>query len=189
MNINRVVQLVDGVSRLSLVENPATKDNITWCSYEYCGIDIERRTIKSKIMVPLQKIYRNDPERFYYFPLDVVKNEVQKLLEKTIEFSVNHEESTVAGIVLVESYATDVWMEDSTKGTAFVVLRIDNEAVWQDILSGKYKGVSLEAIAEEELVATIPNDPILAMEVIENLPQSIQQEVFSDYKEADVHDN
>ena len=185
MDITRVTELLDGIKVLSLVENPATQDNINWCSWEYCGIDIERRTIKSKIMVPLQKVYRKDPERFYYFPTEVVKNEVQKLIENTVEFSLDHGTDKVDGIVLVEAYATDVWMEDTVRGTAFVVLRVDSDEIWDDVLQGKYKGISLEATAREELIATIPDDPTLAMEVIENLPQAIQAEVFAEFEEKE----
>lgn len=177
MEITKVIQLINGIEVLSFVGSPATEDNINLCSYEYCGIDHSTQTVKAKIMIPYQKIYREDPERYYYFDKALIKETSFSILNNPPQFSIGHstEKLNKEDVSIYELY------QDNDSGILMVTLKINNEELWQGITSGIYNGISLEAVSKEILVANLPDNNILALEVLQGLESELARELMLDF--------
>jgi len=116
----------------------------------------ECREVFGAAMIPDMLIYRNDGMGEYYvkFSADTIKQIAEKFFTKDYHKSANimHESGTpLDGVVFFQSL-----IKDSTKGislagdhpdgTWFLGAKINNEALWQGIKAGKYKGFSVEGL-------------------------------------------
>lgn len=175
-------KIKDGVDAISFVNNPAIEENFVALSkhkVEFKSIDNEKRIIVGLALVPDKKIYRRqgDKEFNVIFSKDTVKKASHLYLKKlkTNNTTLEHEKST-DGVSVVESWIVDDVKNDKSnlyglnavEGAWVVVMKVDNDEVWQDVKNGKYLGLSIEGIfsdKKENLTAIEQVDKICQKEI------------------------
>lgn len=103
-------------------------------------------------MIPDKPIYRKaaDGSPYYIvFTKDVVENLAQQAAKKSIRFNLEHSGENVNSIYIVESFISrpdlsSLKFEGVPYGSWFVSLKIEDDQIWADVKSGKYKGFSIE---------------------------------------------
>jgi Putative phage serine protease XkdF len=156
--------LMDGseVDFVALVDKPAIERNFLRFKEDRMNFEIqdeERRIISGPIMLADTPIYRNDngQEYFVSFPKDTIYKIVKKMFQKGYTSNVNlmHDPNQVVdGVTMFEIWITDEsrgikpmkGFEDAPDGSAFASYSIDNQDVWNDVKSGKFKGFSVEGM-------------------------------------------
>ena len=116
----------------------------------------ECREVFGAAMIPDMLIYRNDGMGEYYvkFSADTIKQIAEKFFTKDYHKSANimHESGTpLDGVVFFQSLIKDstkgiTLAGDHPDGTWFLGAKINNDALWQGIKTGKYKGFSVEGL-------------------------------------------
>ena len=151
---------LDGIEAISLVEFPAIEENFVALSkhkVEFKAIDEERRVVIGLALVPDKKIYRRDKD--YEYNIMFSKETVRKASElylknqKQNNTTLEHE-SLTSGVSVIESWIVEDVDKDksslyglnATVGAWVVTMKIYNDAVWEDVKTGKYLGLSIEGI-------------------------------------------
>ena len=157
-------KIEDGVDAISFVNKPAIEENFVALSkhkVEFKSIDDEKRIIVGLALVPDKEIYRRqgDKEFNIIFSKDTVKKASHLYLKKlkTNNTTLEHEKST-EGVSVVESWIVDDVKSDKSnlyglnavEGAWVVVMKVDNDEVWQDVKNGKYLGLSIEGIFSDK---------------------------------------
>lgn len=147
-----------GVEAISLVEHPAIEEDfIALKSHkrEFKTIDNDKRIVVGLALIPNKPIYRRsgDEEYYVFFSKDTVRKSAELYLKNnnTNNATLEHE-LEVKGVSVVESWIVEDIEKDKTslyglnavEGAWAVVMRINNEKVWQDVKKGIYKGLSIE---------------------------------------------
>ena len=138
----KITKVITGeVSRLSIVDSPANQSFI--CSERLCSID--GNSITAVVLKANQLIYRKLGDRYFYIPSDIIEQLAHRFLEagNNSNLSVQHRDQLEDGMALQESYVIDgVW---SVK----IAL---SPALLDEVHKGNLNGISVEMIAEEELI-------------------------------------
>ena len=157
-------KIEDGVDAISFVNKPAIEENFIALSkhkVEFKSIDDEKRIIVGLALVPDKEIYRRqgDKEFNIIFSKDTVKKASHLYLKKlkTNNTTLEHEKST-EGVSVVESWIVEDAKSDKSnlyglnavEGAWIVVMKVDNDEVWQDVKAGKYLGLSIEGIFSDK---------------------------------------
>jgi len=157
-------KIEDGVDAISFVNKPAIEENFIALSkhkVEFKSIDDEKRIIVGLALVPDKEIYRRqgDKEFNIIFSKDTVKKASHLYLKKlkTNNTTLEHEKST-EGVSVVESWIVEDAKNDKSnlyglnavEGAWVVVMKVDNDDVWQDVKTGKYLGLSIEGIFSDK---------------------------------------
>jgi hypothetical protein len=156
----------EGISAISLVEFPAIEENFVALSkdqhkVEFKTIDKEKRIIVGLALVPNKLIYRRRGD--YEYNITFSKETVRKASElylkrlKNNNTTLEHEELT-SGVSVIESWIVEDPSKDKTalydlnakEGDWAVVMKVDNDAVWQDVKNGRYLGLSIEGIFSDK---------------------------------------
>lgn len=155
-----------GISKISLVENPAVQSNFVCFSEEkkqeakFAIQDEEKREILGVIMRADFPIYRNSNGYEYYvqYDADVIKEMAQKMFEDGNENKINlqhQENSDVETVKIFECFIKDVEMginpkgfEDIENGSMFARFKVEDDNLWQEIKNGTFKAFSLEGTFE-----------------------------------------
>ena len=154
-----------GVEAISLVENPAIEEDFIALKNqktEFKTIDKDKRIVVGLALIPNKPIYRRNGNSEYYVFFS--KNTVRKSAELYLK---NHNsnnatlehEIKVEGVSVVESWIVEDVEKDKTalyglnavEGAWAVVMRINNEEVWQDVKKGIYKGLSIEGYFADKM--------------------------------------
>ena len=155
----------EGINAISLVEFPAIEENFVALSkdqhkVEFKTLNEEKRIIVGLALVPNKLIYRRRGD--YEYNITFSKETVRKASElylkrlKNNNTTLEHQELT-SGVSVIESWIVEDPIKDKTSlyglnakdGDWAVVMKIDNDAVWQDVKDGKYLGLSIEGIFSE----------------------------------------
>ena len=154
----------DGIEAISLVEFPAIEENFVALSkhkVEFKTVDSEKRIIVGLALVPNKLIYRRkgDYEYNITFSTETVRKASELYLKrlKNNNTTLEHQEFT-SGVSVIESWIVEDAKQDKTalynlnakEGDWAVVMKIDNDAVWQDVKNGKYLGLSIEGIFSDK---------------------------------------
>ena len=156
----------EGINAISLVEFPAIEENFVALSkdqhkVEFKTVDKEKRIIVGLALVPDKLIYRRRGD--YEYNITFSKETVRKASElylkrlKNNNTTLEHQEFT-SGVSVIESWIVEDAKQDKTslynlnakEGDWAVVMKIDNDAVWQDVKNGKYLGLSIEGIFSDK---------------------------------------
>ena len=156
----------EGINAISLVEFPAIEENFVALSkdqhkVEFKTVDKEKRIIVGLALVPDKLIYRRRGD--YEYNITFSKETVRKASElylkrlKNNNTTLEHQEFT-SGVSVIESWIVEDPKQDKTslynlnakEGDWAVVMKIDNDAVWQDVKNGKYLGLSIEGIFSDK---------------------------------------
>ena len=155
-----------GVFALSLVDDPAMED--LWVAMskhpqqvEFSAVDEEKRLLLGACLIPNKKIYRNlDGKEFYLTFTDktieklahyFLKNQYQN--NSTFEHRTKIDGMSVAESWIVENPKQDksiAFGKEYEKGTWVVMMKVDNDAVWQKVKQGEVKGFSIEALIQTQ---------------------------------------
>ncbi len=149
----------DGVFAISLVDQPAIEENFVALAaqdVEFKVVDEERRIVVGFALVPEKRILRLMGGKKFniYFTKETVAQAAEDFMKKMMlkKFTTDHEEK-VDGITVIESWVVEDSKHDKSnlyglgaKGGEWVLMsKIDNEAVWNEVKAGKFKGYSIEA--------------------------------------------
>jgi hypothetical protein len=154
-----------GVEAISLVENPAIEENFVALKnqkLEFKTIDKDKRIVVGLALIPNKPIYRRSGEDEYYifFSKDTVRKAAELYLKNHNSNNATLEHDLkVEGVSVVESWIVDEPEKDktalyglnATKGCWAVVMRIENEDVWNEVKKGTYKGLSIEGYFADKL--------------------------------------
>ena len=157
-------QEADGILRVSLVDRPAVESDFMFFSkvervQTYSVSDEEKRLVRGVILRADYPIYRVDPHiGEYYIMFD--PKEIRELAERYLydgrqnRVNVMHQaNSEVAGVNLRQIFIKDSkngidpkGFEQIEEGSLFGEYHITNDAVWEEVKKGTYKGFSVEIV-------------------------------------------
>lgn len=168
--INEDMQDDAEVSFIALVDKPAIQKN--WNAFKenvkFQIVSEDKRIISGPVMLADSPIYRNDAtngEYYVVFSKDTIFKIAQKFFKKGYQANVNlmHDANQqVEGVTMFESFISDVdrgilpmkGFEDAPDGSWFGSFKVEDDAVWQMIKEGKFKGFSVEGIFEYQKAKT-----------------------------------
>tara|TARA_R110000744_G_C19335894_1_gene559008 strand:+ start:280 stop:894 length:615 start_codon:yes stop_codon:yes gene_type:complete len=179
----------DGVNAISFVEHPAIEENFVALSkheVEFKTLNEEKRIIVGLALTPNKLIYRRRGD--YEYNITFSKETVRKASElylkrlKNNNTTLEHEELT-SGVSVIESWIvqdpsmdkTALYNLNAKEGDWAVVMKVDNDQVWQDVKEGKYQGLSIEGIfsdknkMDSELENITEEEAIMAINQIKKL--------------------
>ena len=210
----------DGVFAISLVDQPAIEENFVALAaqdVEFKVVDEERRIVVGFALVPEKRILRLMGGKKFniYFTKETVAQAAEDFMKKMMlkKFTTDHEEK-VDGITVIESWVVEDVKHDKSnlyglgaKGGEWVLMsKIDNEAVWNEVKAGKFKGYSIEArfdgfeqlqskekTMEEKIIAelnAVLSSQNVELGLLDDLKKGIQEgnkqeaNLYSDFKSA-----
>ena len=156
--------LEDGIEAISLVESPAIEENFVALSrhkVEFKSVDDEKRIVVGLALVPDKEIFRKSGDYAYkiMFSKETVKKASELYLKrlKNNNATIEHE-LAVKGVSLIESWIvedpnmdkTNLYKLDAPEGAWAVVMKIDNDEIWEDVKQGKYLGFSIEGFFSQK---------------------------------------
>jgi len=148
-----------GVDAISLVDFPAIEKNFIALSKQEIklkAIDEERRIVVGPLLIPEKLIYRVDEktkEEYYVrYSAEVIAQVAHDFMKKANQHNATVQHALdVEGVTLVETWVKEFDQDksvgfgfDEPVGTWFGMQKIDNDAVWNDVKSGTFKGFSIE---------------------------------------------
>jgi hypothetical protein len=152
------------LQKISFVEQPAIEENFIKLSLEeelkeiiFHLSNVDKREILTPVLIPNKLIPRNAingiNEPFYLsFDEETIKEiSYDVIANKNLMFNDSHTENNFEGIEVQQVFLSDKENGISPKefehlpsGTLFSILKINNDSVWNSILDGTFKGVSVE---------------------------------------------
>lgn len=159
-----------GLNYVAFVDKPATGE--TWIAFqeqkpnhiEFKALDDEKRIVMGALMVADLLIPRVD-EKGNPFLVMLDKENINKAM---LKLSKSHKQSNVnlmhdpkqivEGVYMLHSWPinkeigmpTPQGFNEVTDGSVFAMYYVENDAVWNDVKSGKFKGFSIEGILKQE---------------------------------------
>ncbi len=177
---------------ISLVSAPAIEENMVYMSkaknnLTLAKVDEAKRELIAPALIPLKNIYRYDPntdsEYYVYFSKETVKQCAYSFLKNNNHHKATHEHSErVSGVLTVESWIVeDTKLDKSTlygfslpKGSWVVKMKIENDKLWKEIVSGTLKGLSIEGYFTNRFEAMQEKEPT-DEEILEALNEIISK--------------
>ncbi|MEM1337266.1 MAG: XkdF-like putative serine protease domain-containing protein [Bacteroidota bacterium] len=152
-----------GVYAMSCVNAPAMEDVFIALSkddqqkMQFASIDDEKRILLGAAIIPNKKIFRN--VEGHKFNVVFEEETVEKLAHHYLKngFQSNSSEDhkfAVDGCTIVESWIVEDPLNDKSqkygkqyeKGTWVIMMKVDNDSVWEKAKQGKLNGFSIEAL-------------------------------------------
>lgn len=187
LKINDSLQDDSEVSYVALVDEPAIQKDFLMFRNEFVEhfqkninerfqvMDDEKRIISGPLMLADMLIYRNNEkfgEHYVKFTADTIKDIAIKFAKRKYQSNVNiMHDQPVDGVIMFESWLTDKergilpmkGFEDVADGSWFGSFYVENDAVWQSVKAGEFRGFSVEGMFdyeapksyEEEMLAQI----------------------------------
>lgn len=187
LKINDSLQDDSEVSYVALVDEPAIQKDFLMFRNEFVEhfqkninerfqvMDEEKRIISGPLMLADMLIYRNNEkfgEHYVKFTADTIKDIAIKFAKRKYHTNVNiMHDQPVDGVIMFESWLTDKergilpmkGFEDVEDGSWFGSFYVENDAVWQSVKAGEFRGFSVEGMFdyeapksyEEEMLAQI----------------------------------
>lgn len=178
------------VNYVALVDKPAIEKNFLAFKdhkqrpLKFAIADEDQRIVTGPAMVPDLPIYRREKDGEYYvvFDAQTISQIAYLFFKRGYQANINtmHEQaSIVEGAVFFETWIVDrekgksplKGFEELPDGTWFLSAKIDNDAVWQKIKSGEYRGFSVEGMFNYKLVAEVDPETALLKAIAEILEQ------------------
>lgn len=163
--------LMDGVYGISLVQDPAigvmalkfSKEDKNQIQ-EWKLSSEEKRIIVSPVLIPNQRVYRNDIANTGEGYVFVSEQTIEKLQQNFFKnqfshnSSIEHLHTIDDGVFVFESWiiedplndkSNSLGFENLPKGTWMVSIKIENDSVWNNyIRTGKVLGISMDALLQ-----------------------------------------
>ena len=158
----------DGIYGISLVDLPAIESNFLAFREEDLREEVnfriqneEKHLISGALMRPDFNIIRKDPVlglHYIKYSRETIREMAEKLLKDGRHNNIKLMHipgSEVSGVNLVEFFIKDSetgvipkGFEDIEDGSLFATYHVENDAVWNEIKNGTFKGFSLEGLFE-----------------------------------------
>jgi len=190
----------DGIEAISFVKEPAIEENWIALSKQkiaFKSIDDEKRMVVGVALIPEKEIYRRKGEYEYnvVFSKETVKQAAHLYMKRlnNNNATLEHEKDT-SGVSTVESWIVEdesndksnLYKLNATKGSWVVIMKVDNDEVWNDVKKGKYLGFSIEGIfsdrkinaSEEKGIMTEERAAQLLEKDIDELTEEEAQEII-----------
>lgn len=183
----------DGIQAISLVESPAIEENFIALSkhkVEFKSVDEDKRIIIGLALVPDKEIYRRKGD--YEYKIKFSKETVRKGAEMYLKSLRNNNttlehQNLTTGVSIIESWIVEDVEKDKTalyglnsvEGAWAVVMKVDNEEVWNDVKSQKYLGLSIEGMftnREQEMSSDEKEVDLSDDQLIEEIKKLLSQE-------------
>lgn len=152
-----------GVNKISLVKKPAILEKFVYMndeqdeSYKQIHLSDEKQIVVGPALIPNLEIIRSDEDGEPYY-IKYSKEQIERIAQKFFKFkstkSVNkeHKDNQAEDTYIYESWI--VGENDKSKdlgfdvpvGTWMVSMKVENQELWQQIKSGKYRGFSIEGL-------------------------------------------
>ena len=149
-----------GIDAVSVVENPAIEENFIALKKQQVllkEVDQEKRILMGPALTPNKKIYRNDDktkrEWEIYFSENTVKKAAHLFQTRSNQNNATLEHAEdLNNMSVVESWIIDdpkmdkanLYGFDLPKGTWMILMKVNNDEVWQKVKAGEVKGFSIE---------------------------------------------
>ncbi len=161
----------DGISAISFVEHPAIEENWVALSrsqeVQFKAIDEEKRIVVGLALVPDKEIYRRRGE--YEYNVMFTKETVRKASHLYLKQLNNNEatlehEKEATGLSVVESWIVEDVKNDKSnmydlnavEGAWCVIMKVDNDKVWDEVKKGVYLGFSIEGrFSDKKIEASV----------------------------------
>ena len=150
----------DGMVRVSLVDDPAVmSDFVAFGRQEPQRFAVENEDKRLAFGVVARAdfpIFRNDPvngDHYVIFPADTIREMAQKYLTegRADRVDLMHDGDDVGGVHLVQWFIKDsakgvapAGFDDIADGSLFAEYHVEDDAIWQQIKDGTFKGFSME---------------------------------------------
>lgn len=148
-----------GIFAVSEVEMPAIEEGwVFFSSQNKVSLSIqneEQRVVFGPILIPGMEIYRNQGGQEYKLTVDAptIESIVVDFFAQNRANNVNqdHQDLIIPGFTFFQSIITNDLIpsikgyEHLPKGTAFFGAKVKDDAKWEEIKAGKYKGWSIHA--------------------------------------------
>ena len=162
---------------ISLVSAPAIEIDFVYFNKQrknltMSKIDKYSREIISPALVPDKNIFRFDPntesEYYVYFSKETVKKASEMYLRYNNHHKATYQhEERVSGVLTTESWIIEDPDQDKSnlygyklkKGTWMVKMKIENDEIWEKVLEGELKGISIEGYFVDRLETLTKETP------------------------------
>ena len=187
----------EGISAISIVENPAIESNFVALSDEkvevkLAEVDKDKQILIGPALIPNKPIYRKDEngEPYYiYFSGETVAKASELYLARGKQNNATVEHNfEVDGVSVIESWIVEDPENDKSgayglsvpKGTWMVTMKIYDEELWQDyVKTGDVKGFSIEG-----MFGAVKMKEELTEEAVLAALSDVYLESYSDYPDA-----
>jgi hypothetical protein len=159
-----------GIQAVSLVKFPAIETNFVYLSadaqYVFAALEEERRLLVGPALIPDKRILRIDEftgEQYeVYFTADTIRKAAERYMkeERTNQHTYEHE-VPVSDLTVVESWLIEDTTRDKAalygfklpEGTWMLSVKVNNEAVWNQVKDDKVRGFSIEGYFVDQVVS------------------------------------
>jgi hypothetical protein len=159
----------EGVYAISLVSDPAIEVNFVSLSKQreikLATINEEKRILVGPILIPDQKIYRNQDGHEYniMFPKETIKQVQHNFVQQGYQnnSTLEHSGKAIPNVTFVETWIKEDEVHDKSVlygfsepvGTLFGLMKVNNDEIWNDyVKTGKVKGFSIDGVFDMEKV-------------------------------------
>lgn len=150
------------ISTMSLVDAPAMSiDMVCFSKEQKMNFSIQDEsqhnilTCLVRVDFPILRLTEDGNPYYIVFNKETAKVLCQRLMTDGMQqnISLQHNKKLIQGIHLQEVFIKDsslgispVGFEDAADGSLMGVYHIDDEALWNDCIEGKFKGISIESL-------------------------------------------
>lgn len=153
----------DGINAIAFVANPAIQ--VEWIAFseqveskiKFTTISEDERIVFGALLIPDQKIYRNDQGREFYVTIDKegIKDVRERFMRNKYTSNTNaeHTDILLKDVFMIETFITDTKkgihapdnFSELPEGTWFGMFKVDNDEVWHNyVKTGVFTGFSIE---------------------------------------------
>ena len=174
--IDENIEDESGVEMVALVDSPAIQSN--WMAFNkqkpielnFKVQDEEKRIVSGYFMIADLPIARIDDEgKVFYvvFRKDTIEKIVNKFMRNGFNSKVNlmHDSNALAeGVYIIESIIIDSnrgmkapeWADKAPDGSWFGSMKIENDAIWEEVKKGTFTGFSVEGMFGQDKEIELP---------------------------------
>jgi hypothetical protein len=179
-----------GIDAVSVVESPAIEENFIALAkheVELKEVSSEKRILMGAALIPNKKIYRvnaKKEEYYIYFSEDTVRKAAHLFQMNSNQNNATYEHKTeLKDMSVVESWIIDdtemdkskVYGFDLPKGTWMILMKVNNDDVWEKVKAGKVKGFSIEGYFADKLEMSLEQQK--KNEIIEQLKNLLNEQI------------
>ena len=186
----------NGLDIISFVSAPAIEKDFMHFNkevkeFKFKSTDEEKRIVTGACMIPNQEILRLDAEGkpyFVFFTEDTVAKaqEVFAKYGKTKTTNFEHEDSTLEGATVIESWIVKDPKNDKSNALGFDVpvntwmisYKVDNDELWKKVKNGEVNGFSIEGVFSKNIVKMSEEKTLEAIEEIVNNKDLTEVEMY-----------
>ena len=150
------------ISTMSLVDDPAMSiDMVCFSKEQKMNFSIQDETQHNiltclvRVDFPILRVTDEGDPYYIVFNKDTAKVLCQRLMKDGMQqnISLNHNGKLIQGIQLQEVFIKDtekgispVGFEEAADGSLMGVYHIEDDALWNDCIEGRFKGISIESL-------------------------------------------